>query len=1355
MQLLATHTAVCLSWLLFLGMLEDIWDSRFEPGHEIGEQEMRELLRIYGSMSTEECKEAAVELLELLDTSLTGTLSREEFSNEEGCMQLLKAFQKVQEPNDVPDANYGRNVNGSSGGGRGVRGESSPGVGGRDQQGGMRRGTVLHNAARRIHRMSSVGLHDEEFADYGGAAGLPSPTRSPTRVGYGHVSPTRRNRLSDTGSPARREQAPALKEVLRLQSDGTHFNHMETGKIHQMHMIFDLCDVDNSGTIGVTEFARILHDTSITGLNDFDEGHMTSSMISRMFNMFDTDESGELDFTEFLQAFDGAVNADGTADTSKVFAQAHHLALANESQDQREKIENMKSAHVRELDAEKLARQEMDSQLERQTDMFEESLQEHERALTEIRRKLDHSEESRAALTEQVEDYAAEIEGLKEENLRLLSRARSLSQDSSGTDGNDRKPASSPGKDERQKREAKELAASKEELERLRQTAANTEEELEAMITALGDVQDENDMLRADNQRLHNTPGFATVDNAHSRPLQDMLTQACNELADAKVEISKLNSTIAALEAAATPSGHANANVIKPPQLADEQEWLRLSGSNAELSSALQAAKGALVQTSAEHADAVALLHKQIVALEGKVADVESEMAALVKTHEAAVGTHALRYQIQTLTVRIAEAEAEKAATAAAARREAGESKKERARLASRIAELQSGSDIQIMASPVRRKSSAEISLASDHSWEQSERQRLERELAQALDELEKMRQAKLDAVRELGDAKGSKTTASAAAERERIEAQETIAALVAEKFGIKQQLLDEAAKLEDRHVEVKELTARITKLQSQISREEDARAVLEKKLQEAHESLSFSIAAVEEVKQQSRSSSRSTTVGGGDAAFSPEDRIKFDRMVAALDEALSSLTEAQEALVKCEADITAIRTEKSWIETRLAEAQANADKHKNTADTYFNDITRMQTELDKASDDISRLSSAIPRSGRIVDGDLHDEMIASRDARINQLVDDVNEARRNLEYSLESVQSSGGNINNPNDGTAFAAERAAENDSGNNLTTDVAALKAERDAATAREKMCQTELDSMRNRRGTSAAAAYEAMQAENERLQERIAELEGMLRELNSEEHIAESTAKDELIQALVGEIATLKSRLQQAVDGRFAALERGYTMASRKEPSTVQNEVIVGSGGRGGGGSRVQVNGVGVGGSRRRFVRRVTHVPAPKESYRSARGTATTTLTANTASSPSSSSSPSSRSRSNFFVRVGTTLSSQQIGLAECNMWVRIADTKVQLVSPEGASFAAWPTSSIVNVQQEGKGKSVRFEVIDGLCNNQGADDAAAAAAAVGQQHPITFGVYVLTGRNREIGSALKDALAYSQSRALTEK
>ena len=44
-----------------------------EKDDEMSEREMRELLRFYGSMSTEECKEKAVELFELLDISQTGT----------------------------------------------------------------------------------------------------------------------------------------------------------------------------------------------------------------------------------------------------------------------------------------------------------------------------------------------------------------------------------------------------------------------------------------------------------------------------------------------------------------------------------------------------------------------------------------------------------------------------------------------------------------------------------------------------------------------------------------------------------------------------------------------------------------------------------------------------------------------------------------------------------------------------------------------------------------------------------------------------------------------------------------------------------------------------------------------------------------------------------------------------------------------------------------------------------------------------------------------------------------------------------------------------------------------------------
>lgn len=69
--------------------------------HEMTEREMRELLQTYGAMAIEQSKEKSVQMLELLDTSLTGTLTREEFLSKEGCMELLLAFRSIHEVDDA------------------------------------------------------------------------------------------------------------------------------------------------------------------------------------------------------------------------------------------------------------------------------------------------------------------------------------------------------------------------------------------------------------------------------------------------------------------------------------------------------------------------------------------------------------------------------------------------------------------------------------------------------------------------------------------------------------------------------------------------------------------------------------------------------------------------------------------------------------------------------------------------------------------------------------------------------------------------------------------------------------------------------------------------------------------------------------------------------------------------------------------------------------------------------------------------------------------------------------------------------------------------------------------------------
>ena len=1352
-----------------------------------------------------------------------------------------------------------------------------------------RRGSTLHAAvlcARNIDRISSSNDEENAVGDawdggdrHGSEAGTENYAFHRSSSGSGRRTRTsgasregkgRRNRDSAASPPTspqprnQRNQPAALQEVLRMHREGTHFRGMDVGKIHQMHMIFDLCDADQSESIGAEEFAHIITDKSLTGL-DFDVDHMSPSLISRIFDSFDTDGSGELDFNEFLQAFDGAVSQDGSADTSKVFAAAHHLALVNETQSQQEMIANMESIHMRELDKQKQARQEMDAQLESQTEMFEESLDQSEHAVNELRRKLEHSEESRLALAEQVEDYAKEIEELKIANARLVRQSQNTSMDNASDDGDHSHGSESPNRREQRKRDAEELDAAHEELERLRQNAINAEEELEAMLIEVGDLQDENDLLRADNAILQRgdtpatSPISAAVDDAQRIPLQGMLTQACNELADAKVEIATLVATVADLEneaaisaavakrasprtavqmasetepaaqevlssaslvTAAAGSGRrselgvfgrkaqlvehpvaakaeiailtakvaelegnaaadkpcllqdmldqtrsqltsakveisalksqisqlravaaaaaAAAAVIKPPQLADEEEWLRLNAANSALTRNLQAAQDAVVEMGTKHESEVAVLNAQVASLEANVAILTSRTTLQDRAREELLQEHqktvrAMQDEINTLKSLIIEIEGEKEAEAEAARRDAATGSEERARLANRIAELQSGADMQGKASPTRRKSSAEISLASDHSWEQAERQRLEGELADALKELEKIRQERLEALSKLSGAEGSKVAANAAAERQQAEKQNKVVKLAAANAELEKQLADRSASLHDCELEVKTLTEELIVLKTQIVLDKDTRALMEAKLQEACRALALSLKTMEETKEATTTTKHDVNVSSSIPAFSAEDQLKFDRMVRALNEALGCLQAAEEALAKCEAENSTMRVDKTRIESELTEATSNAQKWQSTAGEYKGEVERLQTELDRATDEVSRLRSAMPRSGRIVDGDMHDDMIAARDGQIKQLLDELNEARRDLKYALESIPQPDANSSTVE--STVELETATLID-GVFASSEIEALKAERDAATARENMCQTELDSLRTRRGASAAAAYETLQAETERLQERIIELEDLLRESNSDEKRVESDSKDELIQALVAEISILKRQLQHAVDGKYAALERGYSMAARGERSTVQNEVVMNGRSR---------SGVGGGGnafrnpnSNRRFVRRTTHVPVSQESqdsYRYSRGRSDNGG-GNGGSGPKVAKSPVSRR--NFFVRVGTTPAAQKFGLAQCDMWIRVDGSDVHLITPDGTSCAAWPLSCIANIQLDGNSKkAVKFDVV------QAADPPLSTG---GPTPPESRDTFEFTGRNQEVADALKSALLH---------
>ena len=223
----------------------------------------------------------------------------------------------------------------------------------------------------------------------------------------------------------------------------------------------------------------------------------------------------------------------------------------------------------------------------------------------------------------------------------------------------------------------------------------------------------------------------------------------------------------------------------------------------------------------------------------------------------------------------------------------------------------------------------------------------------------------------------------------------------------------------------------------------------------------------------------------------------------------------------------------------------------------------------------------------------------------------------------------------------------------------EIIALRAEKEAAIAREKICQAELEHMRQRRSAGAAVAYTDLLAANESLQEEVDELEDALRRARSG-----NTEESSLVEPLLREIESLKSKYEEARARHVASLERhiddatsgSYHQDGSAQSGAVQEVYIAGSNVRQGGVVR----------RRRRLV--------PQQ-------TAT------------------SRLRPNVKVRIDNTPGAAHRGVGGMTGWLRFNRQNAEFLSMNNEVLCSWQASDIVNPRRV-ESRKVAFNTNRGL-------------------------------------------------------
>ena len=182
------------------------------------------------------------------------------------------------------------------------------------------------------------------------------------------------------------------------------------------HALFTLVDAAGSETICFDEFKHILTDNTITGIVS---QKISDEYYVNLFEKFDVDDSGELDFKEFLQAFGSFVSTDGKRYVSQTFAQADHNELVREADELQHNIEVIRTSHRDELEKHKELEEELEEELEQQGTEYSEKIAHLTAEESSLRQRVSEISSSLEEASDLLEAREEELADIKTENGRL------------------------------------------------------------------------------------------------------------------------------------------------------------------------------------------------------------------------------------------------------------------------------------------------------------------------------------------------------------------------------------------------------------------------------------------------------------------------------------------------------------------------------------------------------------------------------------------------------------------------------------------------------------------------------------------------------------------------------------------------------------------------------------------------------------------------------------------------------------------------------------------------------------------------------------------------------------------------
>eukprot|EP00039_Didymoeca_costata_P012453 m.179998 g.179998 ORF g.179998 m.179998 type:complete len:1439 (-) comp15487_c1_seq1:3281-7597(-) len=492
-------------------LVMDLWDVKFGNKSNIDEEEVNELLKEHRpGMDASERRTQVKEIMEMLDKSGNGYVEKADFLEAANSGSLNNIFRVAEDEDAV-----------------------FPAIPEEEEMPAQR---FRRGGSRRLNRFGSSKRKPSVWVKFSRAG---SKRRRPT---------TRSTEASDAGHRQ-------LEEALQRHQNG-HYSISEA-RIRKVYDWFTFL-AEGCATIGVAEFKIVLEDSTVTG---FAFNDLTDDYVKAVFNVFDRNGDGELDFLEFLEAVGHAVTEEDKKQAKTAnnpLESAQFLALQKSLENAKEDMAKLQDMVKFEQKDKARVQKEMEAQLEdalREWEIVEANLN---LRLGTLQQRLNDLEKQKSEWSAELQQKQEEIDKLKTSESRLNRELERLKdellekrspRDSSFQENDDydqvqrmrnleEELAESNKLREDLDMQLQRLTAEMAELEKRRQRElSEMQDELNSRAQKIMDLEKQVEALQALGKQV---PSYNAPHASREQELEDKLAKAREEMAQATTKANEL-----------------------------------------------------------------------------------------------------------------------------------------------------------------------------------------------------------------------------------------------------------------------------------------------------------------------------------------------------------------------------------------------------------------------------------------------------------------------------------------------------------------------------------------------------------------------------------------------------------------------------------------------------------------------------------------------------------------------------------------------------------------------------------------------------------------------------------------------